>query len=451
MVSRRFVRAASDSVKGGASGTFWRNDEKEFAMSRHQRLYLFLAILGLSFGVWVAAVTLPHVFQAGDVIVAGEVNDNFDALNAGKQERVTGACPAGFAIRVVNEDGSVECEQDDGAPGSTSWALVGNPGTNAAVNFVGTTDAAPLAFRVDAKEWMRIQPNGQVQVGPAATEVAFAVTGQASFELGTGSISISTPGGWPGIIAYSQNGHRRDVIIDDIGVRILVGDSASAPGAVNGITVNEDGYVGLNTGYPDGLLDIDFGATGSVVAGTPLGNGAGWIVYGPNGHRRDIVGDSTSLYIGASAGTGAADATLIVTEEGRVGIGMNAVNPTTILQVVQNSPTDPIADAWNTYSSAQYKQDVQELTSEQYQDALQQMLDTAVVTYRFVGQAEDAKAKMGVIVEDAPAQLVAEGSDDAVSLGDYVAMLHAALKAQQAMIQELQAQVEVLQEGSEGR
>ncbi|MFO7544231.1 MAG: hypothetical protein R6W77_01915 [Trueperaceae bacterium] len=420
-------------------------------MSRHHRLYLFLAVLGLSFGVWVAAVTLPHMFKAGDVIVAEEVNDNFDALNTGKQERVTGTCPAGFAIRVVNEDGSVECEQDDGAPGNSSWALVGNPGTNPAVNFVGTTDAAPLAFRVDGTEWMRIQPNGQVQVGPAATDVAFVVTGPASFELGTGSISISTPGGWPGIIAYSNNGHRRDVIIDDIGVRILVGDSASAPGAVNGITVNEDGHVGLNTGYPDGLLDIDFGATGSIVAGTPLGNGAGWIIYGPNGHRRDIVGDSTSLYIGASAGTGAADATLIVSEEGRVGIGLSAANPTTILQVVQNSPTDPIADAWNTYSSAQYKQDVQELTPEQYQDALQQMLDTAVVTYRFVGQDEAAKAKMGVIVEDAPAQLVAEGSEDAVSLGDYIAMLHASMKAQQSVIDQLQAQVEALVEEVEGR
>jgi hypothetical protein len=32
-----------------------------------------------------------------------------------------------------------------------------------------------------------------------------------------------------------------------------------------------------------------------------------------------------------------------VSEEGRVGIGLNAANPTTILQVVQNSLTDPIA------------------------------------------------------------------------------------------------------------
>lgn len=420
-------------------------------MSRHHRLYLFLAVLGLSFGVWVAAVTLPHLFKAGDVIVAEEVNDNFDALNVGKQERVTGACPPGFAIRVVNEDGSVECEQDDGAPGSASWALVGNPGTDPAVNFVGTTDAAPLAFRVDGTEWMRIQPNGQVQVGPAATDVAFAVTGRASFDLGTGSLSISTPGGWPGIIAFSNNGNRRDVIIDDIGVRILVGDSASAPGAVNGITINEQGHVGLLTGYPDGALDIDFGATGSIVAGTPIGNGPGWIIYRPNGHRRDIVGDSTALYLGASAGTGAANATLIVSEEGRVGIGLDGANPTTILQVLQNSPTDPIADAWNTYSSAQYKQDVQELTPEQYDEALQQLLDTAVVTYRFVGQGDDAKAKMGVIVENAPAQLVAEGSEDAVSLGDYVAMLHAALKAQQGVIEELRTQIEALQQQLNGR
>jgi len=413
-------------------------------MTRHQRWYLFLAVLALSLGVWVVAVTMPHVFQAGEVIVADEVNDNFEALNLGKQERVDGTCPVGSSIRVVNPDGSVDCELDDGSGASSAWSLAGNAGTDPAVNFVGTTDAVPLGFRVDAAEWMRIGTDGQVQIGPAATDVSLAVTGPASFAFPTGSIAISTPGGWPGVIAYSQNGHRRDVSFDDNGIRLLVGDSASPPGAMSGITIDEAGYVGLGTNFPDGRLDIDFGSTGSIVAGTPLGNGAGWLLYGPNGHRRDIVGDSTALYIGASADDGAANAPLIVSEEGRVGIGLNGGNPSTILQVVQGSATDPVADAWNTYSSAQYKQDVTPLSAEQYDQALQDLLATPVVTYRFVGQGEDAKVKMGVIAETAPAQLLAEGSDDAISLGDYVSMLHAALKAQQARIEELEALVENL-------
>jgi len=413
-------------------------------MTRSQRLYLFLAVLGLSLGVWVAAVTIPHSFQAGDVIRADEVNQNFTALNDGKQERITGTCAPGFSIRVVNADGSVDCEQDDGAAGGSFWGLSGNPGTNPAGNFVGTTDAQPLVFRVNGSEALRIGTGGNVGIGTTSPQVALDVVGQASFDLGTGSINVSTPGGWPGVIAYSNNGHRRDVIVDDIGFRILTGSSAAAPGAENGITIDEDGYVGVNTGYPDGRLDIDFGATGSIVAGTPIGNGPGWILYGPNGHRRDIVGAGAYVYIGASAGTGSAPPTLVVSEDGRVGIGLAGVAPGNILQVAQNSATDPIADNWLTYSSIRYKEDVQELTLEEYRDALQQLLDTRVVHFRYRGQDDLAKLKMGVIVEEAPTQLLAEGNDDAIAMGDYVSMLHAALKAQQAMIDAQQAQIDAL-------
>lgn len=413
-------------------------------MTRSQRLYLFLAVLALSLGVWVVAVTIPHTFQAGDVIRADEVNQNFTALNDGKQERITGTCAPGFSIRVVNADGTVECEQDDGAAGASFWGLSGNPGTNPATDFVGTTDAQPLAFRVNGSEALRIDPAGRVGIGTSAPQVALDVVGLASFDVGTGTINVSTPGGWPGIIAYATSGHRRDIIVDDIGFRLLTSASASAPGAVNGITVNEDGYVGVNTGYPDGRLDVDFGATGSIVAGTPIGNGPGWLLYAPNGHRRDIVGDNTAVTIGASTGSGAAPATLIVSEEGRVGIGLGASNPSTILQVAQNSATDPIADNWTTYSSIRYKEDVRELTLEEYQQALRQLLDTRVVHYRYLGQDAIAKEKIGVIVEEAPAQLIAEGADDAIAMGDYVSMLHAALKAQQAMIDAQQQQIDAL-------
>ncbi len=412
-------------------------------MTRSQRLYLFLAVLGLSLGVWVAAVTIPHSFQAGDVIRADEVNQNFTALNDGKQERITGTCAPGFSIRVVNADGSVDCEQDDGAAGGSFWGLSGNPGTNPAGNFVGTTDAQPLVFRVNGSEALRIGTGGNVGIGTTSPQVALDVVGQASFDLGTGSINVSTPGGWPGVIAYSNNGHRRDVIVDDIGFRILTGTSAAAPGAENGITIDEDGYVGVNTGYPDARLDVDLGASGSVLTGTP-GGWPGFILYTANGHRRDIVADATALYLGASASASAAPSTLVISEDGRVGIGLPGTDPTNIFQIGQNSPTDPIADNWLTYSSIRYKEDVQELTIEEYRDALRQLLDTRVVHFRYRGQDDLAKLKMGVIVEEAPAQLLAEGNDDAIAMGDYVSMLHAALKAQQAMIDAQQAQIDAL-------
>lgn len=63
-------------------------------------------------------LTIQHVFQADTPALASEVNTNFSdtetAVNS-KQDRVTGTCPAGQSIRVINADGTVTCEVDDTA------------------------------------------------------------------------------------------------------------------------------------------------------------------------------------------------------------------------------------------------------------------------------------------------------------------------------------------------
>lgn len=68
-------------------------------------------------GIWVVAQVNLEQFKAGDVIRAEEVNANFEALNAGKQNAISERCNEGSAIRVVNPDGTVECEVDDGGTG----------------------------------------------------------------------------------------------------------------------------------------------------------------------------------------------------------------------------------------------------------------------------------------------------------------------------------------------
>ncbi len=52
--------------------------------------------------------------------------------------------------------------------------------------------------------------------------------------------------------------------------------------------------IGINTRTPDGPLDIDFDAGGSLIAGTPSGQGPGWIHFTPNGISRwdAYAGDS---------------------------------------------------------------------------------------------------------------------------------------------------------------
>ena len=81
--------------------------------------------------------------------------------------------------------------------------------------------------------------------------------GVSQFNLGTGSVSMSTPGGWPGIIAYSPNGHRREMVFKDNILQILTSDSSSPSANDNGIIINEDGDVGIGTWNPVAKLDVN--------------------------------------------------------------------------------------------------------------------------------------------------------------------------------------------------
>ncbi|MDZ7291385.1 MAG: tail fiber domain-containing protein [candidate division KSB1 bacterium] len=284
---------------------------------------------------------------------------------------------------------------------------------------------------------------GNVGIGTPEPQQKLHVVGLGRFDLPTGQINISTPGGWPGIIAFSQNGHRRDVIIDDGGMRLLTSSSSAPAPSANGITIDEDGRVGIGTNFPDARLDIDFGATGSIVAGTPLGNGPGWIIMAPNGHRRDIVGDKNGVYIGASSNSGAANAHFQVSEAGNVGIGLPTGVPGNILTVVQNSATDPIADAWTTYSSRRWKTNIKPIAG-----ALAKVQRLRGVAFDWKA---DGKHDIGLIAEEVgkviPEVVAYEANGTDAKSVDYprlVAVLIEAMKEQQKQIAELKDAVQTL-------
>jgi hypothetical protein len=83
------------------------------------------------------------------------------------------------------------------------------------------------------------------------------VIGRGRFDVGTGSVNITTPGGWPGIIAYSQINNRREIIFKDDRLLILTSEDDTPSPNTSGIIINNQGDVGIGVYSPGAKLDVN--------------------------------------------------------------------------------------------------------------------------------------------------------------------------------------------------
>jgi hypothetical protein len=132
---------------------------------------------------------------------------------------------------------------------------------------------------------------------------------------------------------------------------------------------------------------------------------------------------------------------IIISSLGQVSIGTGVMG--NILTILRNSPTDPIADAWTTYSSRRWKRNIEPI-----EGSLDKVMNLRGVSFEW---KDNGMEDIGLIAEEVaeviPEVVVfEENSEDAKSV-DYarlVALLIEATKEQQKEIEELKSEIEEL-------
>lgn len=165
----------------------------------------------ISLSAYAGEVTGLTSFTAGTPARAAEVNSNFSAVKAavdnnnsrltgveaGKQNRVAGNCAAGSSIRVINVNGTVVCEVDDGA----------TLGATAPISITGNT----VGLSADGITNSHISPTAAIAASKISGDVGIEFNDTFFFNnnvpttvTSVGSIVVSAPG--PGTILLMLNG-----------------------------------------------------------------------------------------------------------------------------------------------------------------------------------------------------------------------------------------------------
>jgi hypothetical protein len=289
----------------------------------------------------------------------------------------------------------------------------------------------------------------------------FGVRGTAGANHGTGRGVIGEAYADSGVAVYAMAEHHTGV---NFGIQAYTNSPSGYAGYFGGRTYFS-GNVGIGTWAPLRKLHVYENANGILsypikvenygnLSGTATGilfkvdggaedRGKGAIVY----ERTDTWnrGDFHILQRTDVENTGAATldhAVVTIKNNGNVGIGTKT--PGYKLQVgAAGDGSQARANAWNLLSSREYKRDIEPLDPAQCRRILEEAAATDVVRYRFADDPSGVR-HLGVIAEESPPDIVASDGKG-VSLGDYSAFLLAAIKAQQAEIEALKAQVEELE------
>lgn len=234
--------------------------------------------------------------------------------------------------------------------GGRDWSLLGNAGTNASVNFLGTTDAQDLRFRTNDSERMRIASGGNVGINHDTFNNVGLTVNKGSNDIGVLSIATGgNPGAGSGIAVYGD-------AENNSGVR---GASTNYHG-VYGITpyTSTSGLVGASIGLATGtnlstgMIGVALnsgGSNGNIGVRAMAGSGSsispgGLGTVGVNTNATDL-----GLYVLTEKTSGTREAAQFRTNYTGDAIGSDARDPQARLAGFQSNVYIPGDGSEHTY------------------------------------------------------------------------------------------------------
>jgi hypothetical protein len=184
------------------------------------------------------------------------------------------------------------------------WSLLGNAGTTAGTNFIGTTDAVDWVVKTNNTERIRVKSTGNVGIGttfPFAKfhVVASGTTGILGYSSGSnvsGVVAQSTGTNSKGIQATSDLGTAGKFTLSGAGTSII----SAFDGATEVFTVDDGGFVGIGTTIPIARLHVQE-TTGLIGAYITNAKSGGWGIG-----AADLGAGSAGIGLYATSATGTA-------------------------------------------------------------------------------------------------------------------------------------------------